>query len=127
MWYWFNGTLLEEEKSGTWNPICPVFRTLGEKGSQKGSLHGQEPKKVPYITKNDSKEPKKFLKMVLKTHLEPFRELSKGPPVGQPKNPVFLRVYALIAKWKFWEIRMRRAQVDMSYIEGIKMRKEEWK
>ena len=32
----------------TWNPFCPVFRTLGDKGSQKGSLHVQEPKKVPY-------------------------------------------------------------------------------
>ena len=30
-------TLLE--KSATWNPFCPVFRTLGGKGSQKGSLH----------------------------------------------------------------------------------------
>ena len=38
-------TLLE--KSATWNPFCPVFRTLGEKGSQKGSLHVQEPKEVP--------------------------------------------------------------------------------
>ena len=68
-------TLLE--KSATWNPFCPVLRTLGKKGSQKGSLHVQEPKKVPYITKNYSKEPKKVpkivLKMVLKTHLEPFR------------------------------------------------------
>ena len=45
------------EKSATWNPFCPVFRTLGEKGSQKGSLHVQEPKKVPYITKNGSKYP----------------------------------------------------------------------
>ena len=25
--------------------------------------------------------------MVLKTHLEPFREPLKVPPVGQPKNP----------------------------------------
>ena len=63
-------TLLE--KSATWNPSCPVFRTLGGKGSQKGSLHVQEPKKV--------------LKMVLKTHLEPFREPLKVPPVGQQKN-----------------------------------------
>ena len=55
-------TLLEEEKSATWNPFCPVFRTLGKKGSQKGSLHVQELKKVPYITKNGSKEPKKVLK-----------------------------------------------------------------
>ena len=31
--------------------------------------------------------------MVLKTHLEPFREPLKVPPVGQPKNPFFLRVY----------------------------------
>ena len=83
------GTLLE--KSATWNPFCPVFRTLGENGSQKGSLHVQEPKKVPYkiITKNGSKEPKKVLKMVLKTHLEPFREPLKVPPVGQPKNFFF--------------------------------------
>ena len=44
------------EKSATWNPFCPVFRTLGEKGSQKGSLHVQEPKKFPYITKNYSKD-----------------------------------------------------------------------
>ena len=36
------------EKNATWNPFCPVFRTLGKKGSQKGSLHVQEPKKVPY-------------------------------------------------------------------------------
>ena len=43
-------------------------------------------KRFPYITKNDSKEPKKVLKMVLKTHLEPFREPLKVPPVGQPKN-----------------------------------------
>ena len=48
-------TLLEK-KGATWNPFCPVFRTLGGKGSQKGSLHFQEPKKVPYITKNGSKE-----------------------------------------------------------------------
>ena len=27
------------EKISTWNPFCPVFRTLEEKGSQKGSLH----------------------------------------------------------------------------------------
>ena len=56
-----SSTLLEK-KSATGNPFCPVFRTLGEKGSQKGSLHVQEPKKVPYITKNGSKEPKKVLK-----------------------------------------------------------------
>ena len=78
-------------RSATWNPFCPVFRTLGGggggKGSQKGSLHDQEPKKVPYITKNYSKEPKKVLKVVLKTHLllEPFRKPSKIPHVGQPK------------------------------------------
>ena len=40
-------TLLEN-KSTTWNPVCPVFRTLGKKGSQKGSLHVQEPNKAPY-------------------------------------------------------------------------------
>ena len=72
-------------------PFVPYLEPSGEKGSQKGSLHVQEPKKVPYITKNYSKEPKKVLKMVLKTHLEPFREpLSlKVPPVGQPKNLFF--------------------------------------
>ena len=52
-------TLLE--KSATWNSFCPVFRTLGEKGSQKGSLYVQEPKKFPYIIINDYKEPKKVL------------------------------------------------------------------
>ena len=31
--------------------------------------------------------------MVLKTNLEPFREPLKVPPVGQPKNHFFLRVY----------------------------------
>ena len=36
-------------KKAFWNPFCPVFRTLGKKGSQKGSLHVQEPKKVAYI------------------------------------------------------------------------------
>ena len=35
-----------------------------------------------YITKNCSKESKKVLKMVLKTHLQPFREPLKVPPVG---------------------------------------------
>ena len=77
------------KKSATWNPFCPVFRTLGENGSQKGSLHVQEPKKVPYITNNDSKEPKKVLKMGLKTHLEPSREPLKVPSVGQPNNLFF--------------------------------------
>ena len=61
----------------------------GKQGSQKGSLHVQEPKKVPYITKNGSKETKTVLKMVLKTHFEPFREPLKVPPVGQQKNPIF--------------------------------------
>ena len=41
------------------------------------------------ITKNGSKEPKKVLRMVLKTHLEPYREPVKVPPVRQPKNPFF--------------------------------------
>ena len=40
---------LLEKKRATWNPFCPVFKTLGKKGPQKGSLHVQEPKKVPYI------------------------------------------------------------------------------
>ena len=54
-------TLRRRKKKGaTWNPFCPVFRILGKTGSQKGSLHVQEPTKFPYITKNDSKEPKTF-------------------------------------------------------------------
>ena len=73
--------------------FVPYLEPSGKKGSQKGYLHVQEPKKVPYITKKDSEEPKKVLKMVLKTHLEQFREPLKDPPVGQPKNPFFLRVY----------------------------------
>ena len=48
-----NYTLLEEKKCNlepAWNPFCPVFiEPSGGKGSQKGSLHVQEPKKVPYI------------------------------------------------------------------------------
>ena len=40
--------------------------------------------------------PLKGSKMVLNTHLEPFREPLKVPPVGQPKNPFFLRVYIYI-------------------------------
>ena len=43
-----DGNTLLEKKSATWNPFCPVVRTFGGKGSQKGSLHVQEPKKVPY-------------------------------------------------------------------------------
>ena len=77
--YRINHTL--RKKSASWNPFCPVFRNPRE----KGSLHVQEPKKVPYITKNDSKEPKKVLKMGLKTHLEPSREPLKVPSVGTAK------------------------------------------
>ena len=69
--------------------FVPYLEHSGENGSQKGSLHVQEPKKIPYITKNYYKEPKKVLKIILKTHLEPFREPLKVPPVGQPKNPFF--------------------------------------
>ena len=54
----FISFLHSSKKLATWNPFCPVFRTLGEKGSQKGSLCVQKPKKVPYVTKNGSKEPK---------------------------------------------------------------------
>ena len=36
--------------------------------------------------------------MVLKTHLEPFREPLKVPPVGQPKNPFFYIVTQRITK-----------------------------
>ena len=76
--------------------FVPYLEPSGEMGSQNGSLHVQEPKKVPYITKNYSKEHKQVLKMVLKTLLEPFREPLKVPPVGQPKNlfsPIKIRVY----------------------------------
>ena len=81
-----------------------LYNTLLEKNVQLGTLFvpyldpsGKrvpkgffiKPKQAPYITKNGSKEPKKVLKMVLKTHLEPFREHLKVPPVGQPKNPCF--------------------------------------
>ena len=76
--------------------FVPYLEPSGKKCSQKGSLHVQEPKKVPYITKNGSKGPKKVLKLVLKTNLEPFREPLKVPPVGQPKNPFFLRVYFIV-------------------------------
>ena len=69
--------------------FVPYLETVGEKGSQKGSLHVQEPKKVPYITKNYSKEPKKVLKMVLKTHLEPFREPLKVPPAWDSQRTIF--------------------------------------
>ena len=51
------------------------------------------------------KEPKKVLKMVLKTHLEPLREHLKVPPVGQPKNLFFfLRVYMQKAYEQLLEI-----------------------
>ena len=73
--------------------------TLLEKKVQLGTLFvpylepsvNRVPKRVLYMFKNQnaSKEPKKALKMVLKTHLEPFREPLKVPPVGQPKNPFF--------------------------------------
>ena len=56
------GSALLEKKGATWNPFVPYLEPSGKKGSQKGSLHVQEPKKVPYtwyITKNGSKEPRK--------------------------------------------------------------------
>ena len=80
-------TLLEKKvQHGTL--FVPYLEPSGKKGSQKGSLHVQEPKKVPYITKNDSKEPKKVLKMVLKAHLEPFSEPLKVPACGTAKEPL---------------------------------------
>ena len=39
---------LREEKNQTWKPFFPYLEASGKKGSQKGSLHGQEPKKVLY-------------------------------------------------------------------------------
>ena len=36
--------------------------------------------------------------MALKTNLEPFKEPLKVPHVGQPKDPVFLRVYKVAFK-----------------------------
>ena len=57
-------------------------------------------KRLRNITNNYSKEPKKVLKMVLKTHLETFREPLKVPPVGQPNNlfSFLLRVYYRLGK-----------------------------
>ena len=51
-------TLLEEKKVQLGTLFVPYLEPSQRKGSQKGSLYVQEPKKVPYITKNDSKEPK---------------------------------------------------------------------
>ena len=42
--------------------------------------------------------------MVLKTHLEPFREPLKIPPVGQPKNLFFLRVHEGVPANVFFRI-----------------------
>ena len=47
-------TLRKKVQLGTL--FVPYLEPSGKKGSQKGSLHVQEPKKVPYITKNGSKE-----------------------------------------------------------------------
>ena len=80
-------TLRKKKHFGTL--FVPYLEPSGKKGSQKGSLHVQEPKKVAYITKNYSKEPKKVLKMVLKTHLGPFREHFKGSTCGTAKEPFF--------------------------------------
>ena len=49
--------------------------------------------------------------MVLKTHLEPFREHLKVPPVGQQKNPFFLRVYNTIYLFIYsWFIKNQDSQ-----------------
>ena len=94
VWPWHT---LRRKKSATWNPFCPVFRTLGEKGSQSFFLHVQEPKKVPYITKMILKNLKKGSKNGSKTSKHSFRptyrEPLKVPPVGQPKNLFVLRVH----------------------------------
>ena len=58
---------LREKKVRLMKLFVPYLGTLGLKGSQKGNIYVQEPKKVQYITKNCSKGPKKVLKMVLKT------------------------------------------------------------
>ena len=55
-------TLLEKIKVQLGTLFVPYLEPLGGKGSQKGSLHVQEQKKVPYIAKNYSKEPKKVIK-----------------------------------------------------------------
>ena len=69
--------------------FVPYLEPSGKRVPKRVLYMFTEPKKVPYITKNDSKEPKEVLKMVLKTHLEPFKEPLKVPPVGQPKNLFF--------------------------------------
>ena len=86
-------TLRKKVQLGTL--FVPYLEPSGEKGSQKGSLHVQEPKKVPYITNNNSKEPKKVLKVVLKTQLEPLREPLIISTCGTAKKlfSFFLRVY----------------------------------
>ena len=38
--------------------FVPYLEPSGKRVPKRGSLHVQEPKKVPYITKNGSKEPK---------------------------------------------------------------------
>ena len=48
-------TLRKKAQLGTL--FVPYLEPWGKKVTQKGSLHVQEPKKVPYITKNGSKEP----------------------------------------------------------------------
>ena len=75
--YLLKYTLRKKVQLGTL--FVPLLEFSGKR-VPKGSLHVQDPKKVPYLTKNYSKEPKK----VLKTHLEPFREPIKVPPVGEP-------------------------------------------
>ena len=48
-------TLRRRKKVQLGTLFVPYLEPSRKKGSQKGSLHVQEPKKVPYITKNDSK------------------------------------------------------------------------
>ena len=50
-------TLRKKVQLGTL--FVPYLEPSGKRVPKKGSLHIQEPKKVPYINKNGSKEPKK--------------------------------------------------------------------
>ena len=69
--------------------FVPYLEPSGKRVPKRVLYMFKNLKRFHILQKNCSKEPKKVLKMVLKTHLEPFREPLKVPPVGQPKNPFF--------------------------------------
>ena len=65
--------------------------------------------RIKIITKNGSKEPKKVLKIVLKTHLEPFREPLKVPPVDSQRTLFSKSVRPRNLNHKFCYIVLHRA------------------